>query len=123
MKTAPREAAQAVAGMAIRQPTEFTWLGAEIIPLPPGTAQNGVYVAESLGLLGDSGVQQGDIITEMNRAPVKDIYSFISLSKTVDIKKGFLLNVIRSGHPMFITVMDKFAQYQMPQIPQAQGVV
>jgi hypothetical protein len=123
VKMAPGGAAQAVAGAAIRQPTEFTWLGAEIIPLPPGTAKNGVYVAESLGLLGASGVEQGDIITGMNRVPVTDIYSFIGLSKTVDTKKGFLLDVIRSGHPLYITVKDSFVQYQMPPTPQAQGVV
>jgi serine protease Do len=98
-------AAQAMAGTTpINQPTEFTWLGAEIIPLPPGTGKVGVYVAESLGLLGSAGVKQGDIITGMNNKPVTDIYSFISLSKTVDTKKGFLLDIIRSGNPLYITV-------------------
>jgi serine protease Do len=116
-------AAQAVAGTAIKQPTEFTWLGAEIIPLPPGTGKAGVYVAESLGLLGAAGVKQGDIITGMNNTPVTDIYSFINLSKTADTKKGFLLDVIRSGVPLFITVKDNIAQNQITPTPPAQQVL
>lgn len=99
-------AAQAVAGTAIRQPTEFTWLGAEIIPLPPGSGKAGVYVAESLGLLGKAGVKQGDVITGLNNNRVTDLYSFVSLTKTADTRKGFLLDVIRAGYPLFITVKD-----------------
>jgi S1-C subfamily serine protease len=116
-------AAQAVARTAIKQPTEFTWLGVEIIPLPPGTAKAGVYVAESLGLFGAAGVKQGDIITGMNNTPVTDIYSFISVSKTVDTRKGFFLDVIRSGNPLFITVKDSMAQNRVTAPPYAQGVV
>jgi S1-C subfamily serine protease len=123
VKMVPGGAAQAVAGTAMRQPTEVTWLGAELIPLPPGTGKAGVYVAESLGLLGAAGVKQGDIITGMNNIPVTDIYSFICVSKTVDIKKGFLLDVIRSGNPLFITVKDSIAQNQVAATPYAQGVV
>ncbi|MBI4763218.1 MAG: trypsin-like peptidase domain-containing protein [Deltaproteobacteria bacterium] len=99
--------AQAVAGTAIQQPTEFTWLGGEIIPLPPGSGKAGVYVAESLGLLGKAGVQQGDVITGLNHNRVTDIYSFINLTKTVDTRKGLILDVIRSGYPLFITVKDR----------------
>ena len=105
VKMAAEGAAQG-AGTAIRQPTEFTWLGAEIIPLPTGAGKAGVYVAESLGLLQAAGVRQGDVITGLNSARVTDIYSFISLAKTADTKKGFLLDVIRSGYPLFITVKD-----------------
>ncbi|MEI7635843.1 MAG: trypsin-like peptidase domain-containing protein [Syntrophus sp. (in: bacteria)] len=119
VKMAPGGAAQAVAGTAIK-PTEFTWLGAEIIPLPPGTGNAGVYVAESLGLFGNAGVKQGDVITGMNNKPVTDIYSFISLSKKADSKKGILLDVIRSGYPLFITIKDNLAQNQITPTPLAQ---
>jgi len=122
VKMAPGGAAQAVAGTAIKQPTEFTWLGAEIIPLPPGTGKAGVYVAESLGLLGASGVKQGDVITGMNNTRVTDIYSFINLTKTADTKKGILLDIIRSGYPLFITVKDNLAQNEITPTP-AQQVV
>jgi S1-C subfamily serine protease len=118
-----RGAAQAVAGTVIKQPTEFTWLGTEIIPLPPGAGKTGVYVAEAGGLLGVAGVKQGDIITRINNTPVTDLYSFINLSKKADTKKGFILDVIRSGNPLFITVKDKIAQNQMTPTPPAQQVV
>jgi S1-C subfamily serine protease len=97
-------AAPVAAVTPIKQPTEFTWLGAEITPLPPGTGKAGVYVVEAEGLLGAAGIKQGDIIKGINNTPVTDIYSFINLSKKADIKKGFLLDIIRSGNPMYITV-------------------
>jgi hypothetical protein len=59
----------------------------------------------------------------MNNTPVTDIYSFISLSKTADTKKGFLLDVIRAGDPLFITVKDGIAQNQITPTPYARGVV
>ncbi len=123
VKMAQGRAAQAVAGTPIKQPTEFTWLGAEIIPLPPGTGKAGVYVAEAAGVLGAAGIKAGDIIKGVNNTQVTDIYSFISLSKTVDTKKGFLLDVIRAGDPLFITVKDSIAQNQITPTPRAQGVV
>jgi serine protease Do len=100
--TAKGRSAQAVAGTPVKQPTEFTWLGAEITPLTTGKA--GVYVAEAEGLLGAAGVKQGDIIKGVDYTPVTDMYSFINLSKKTDIKKGFILDIIRSGEPMYITV-------------------
>jgi hypothetical protein len=57
----------------------------------------------------------------MNNTPVTDIYSFINLSKTADTKKGFLLDVIRSGAPLFITVKDNMAQNQIAPMPLAQN--
>ena len=95
-------AALAAAVTPIKQPTEFTWLGAEITPLPPGKA--GVYVAEAEGLMAAAGVKQGDIIKGINNTLVTDIYSFIDLSKKVDIKKGILLDINRFGDPLYITV-------------------
>ncbi|MEI7672834.1 MAG: trypsin-like peptidase domain-containing protein [Deltaproteobacteria bacterium] len=119
---APGGAAQAVAGTATPQPTEFTWLGAELTPLPFGAGKTGVYVAESLGVLADAGVKQGDVITGMNSTPVTDIYSFISLAQKADVKKGILLDVMRAGYPLFITVKANIAQNQAVPKPLAQNV-
>ncbi len=115
-------AAQAAAGTPVKQPTEFTWLGAEIIPLPPGTGKTGVYVAEATGVLALAGLKAGDIIQRVNDAPVTDIYSFINLSKKANVKKGFLLDVIRSGNLLYITVKDQMAQNQIAPAPLAQNV-
>ena len=55
-------------------------------------------------MLAAAGVKAGDIIKGVNNTPVTDMNSFIELTTKVDMKKGFLLDVIRSGDPLYITV-------------------
>jgi len=93
---------QAAAATPIKQPAEFAWLGADINPLLPGKA--GVYVAEVQGVLGTAGVKSGDIIKGVNGTPVTDMNSFIELTTKVDLKKGFLLDILRFGDPIYIRV-------------------
>jgi serine protease Do len=114
-------AAQAVAGAPIKQPTGFAWLGADIRALPPGKA--GVSVLEVEGVLATAGVKAGDIITGVNNSKVTDMNSFIELTTKVKIKKGILLDVMRSGNPLYITVKGKIAQNQIAPTPPAQQVV
>lgn len=98
-------AAQAMAGTTqIKQPTSFIWQGADIRSLPPDKA--GVSVVEVEGVLAAAGVKAGDIITGVNNSKVTDMNSFIDLTTKVKmkIKKGVLLDVIRSGNPLFITI-------------------
>ncbi|MCG6534205.1 MAG: trypsin-like peptidase domain-containing protein, partial [Syntrophales bacterium LBB04] len=105
VKTAPGGTAQTVAGIPtvpIRQPTEFAWLGGELTPGPPD--KKGVLVAETGGVLATNGVMSGDIIKAVNNNPVTDMNAFIKLSLKADVKKGILLDIIRFGDPMFITV-------------------
>jgi serine protease Do len=104
VKTAPGGTAQTVAGTPtpVKQPTEFTWLGGELTPSPPD--KKGVLVAETGGLLAASGILSGDIIKAVNNTPVIDMNSFIKLSLKADVKKGVLLDIIRFGDPMYITI-------------------
>jgi S1-C subfamily serine protease len=95
-------AAQGMAGTATKQPTSFTWLGADIQALPPEKA--GVSVVEVEGVLAAAGVKAGDIITGVNNSKITDMNSFIDLTTKVKIKKGFLLDVMRSGNPLYIAV-------------------
>ena len=95
--------AQAAAGTTpIQQPRTFTWLGADITVLPSG--KTGVSVAEAEGVLAAAGVKTGDIIKGVNNTPVTDMNSFIGLTTKVNIRKGILLDVIRSGAPLYIEV-------------------
>jgi S1-C subfamily serine protease len=96
------DAAQAVAGTPVKQPTEFTWLGAEMKPLP--TDKAGVSVVEVEGVLAAAGLKAGDIIMGVNNSKVTDMNSLIELTTKVKIKKGFLLDVMRSGNPLYIVV-------------------
>jgi S1-C subfamily serine protease len=102
MTTAGAGGVLAAAVAPIKQPTEFTWLGAEITPAPGSV--DGAYVAETGGLMAAAGVRQGDLIKKINNTRVADLHAFIELSKKADVKKGFLLDVIRAGDPLYITV-------------------
>jgi len=86
----------------------FKWpLGASITPILPafkGITKTGVYVQNSSGILAASGLKSGDIIKGINGAKVEDLETFIKATKRADIKKGFTLDVIRSGNSMFLTV-------------------
>jgi S1-C subfamily serine protease len=92
----------AAAVTALPAPTEFAWLGADFGPVPPGRA--GVYVVEVEGILGAAGVMAADVVKGVNGTPVTDMNSFIALTTTVDLKKGFVLDIRRFGDPLFITV-------------------
>jgi S1-C subfamily serine protease len=86
----------------------YQWpLGASITPILPAfttITKTGVYVQNSSGLLAATGLKSGDIIKGINSMQVEDMDSFITLSKTVDRKKGFVLDIIRSGNSIFLTV-------------------
>lgn len=93
---------------AVKQPAEFEWFGAEITPLNPALQASisggGVYVAEAAGIMGAAGVMKGDIIKGINNKPIPDMLTFIKLSKKASLKDGILLDVVRAGKPMYITV-------------------
>jgi S1-C subfamily serine protease len=102
VRMAQGAAAQAAAGTPIKQPTTFTWLGADLTALPPG--KPGVSIAEVEGVLAAAGIKTGDIIKGVNNTPVTDMNSFIGLTTKVNVKKGILLDVLRSGAPLYIKV-------------------
>ncbi|MBF0457185.1 MAG: trypsin-like peptidase domain-containing protein [Nitrospirae bacterium] len=89
-----------------KQPKEFDWLGAEISPLLSALQgyTTGVYVADTGGVLAASGVARGDVIRAVNNQPVNDMMSFIKVAQKANPVEGILLDIVRSGHPMFITV-------------------
>jgi type II secretory pathway component PulC len=55
-------------------------------------------------VLAAAGIKSGDIIKGINNTKVTDMNSFIGLTTKVDPKKGFLLDVIRAGDPLYISV-------------------
>jgi type II secretory pathway component PulC len=61
-------------------------------------------VAEKGGILGAAGAMKGDIIKSVNNQAVTDMISFIKIAKKVNVKDGILLDVIRGGKPMYITI-------------------
>ena len=95
--------------MAAQKIVEFEWLGADITQLPPAIMpyeKTGVYVAEVEGILAAAGVKAGDIIKELDGNSIMDIGSFVKLSKNLNVKKGFLLDIVRAGTPIYITAKE-----------------
>ncbi|MBF0566853.1 MAG: trypsin-like peptidase domain-containing protein [Nitrospirae bacterium] len=91
-----------------RQVGEFEWLGGEITPLIPaieGFVNNsGVYVADTGGVLAAAGVMRGDVIKAVNNQAVTDIASFMRISKKANVLEGILLDIVRQGQPMYLTI-------------------
>ncbi|MBF0520017.1 MAG: trypsin-like peptidase domain-containing protein [Nitrospirae bacterium] len=107
MKTIPEPPFLPKMTQATKPIKEFDWLGTEVEPIkPPLSAyvKNGVYVSDAGGVLKAAGVIKGDIITSINNKPVYDMFSFVGITGDVNVKEGFVLDIIRSGQPMFITV-------------------
>jgi serine protease Do len=102
VKTAPQGQKAQQGGAAFQWP-----LGATVTPILPAfttITKTGVYVQNSGGILAANGLKNGDIIKGINGVQVEDLESFIKATKRVDSRKGFQLDVIRSGNSMFLTV-------------------
>jgi len=103
VKTAPQ-------GQNAPQPgaAAFKWpLGATVTPILPAftnITKTGVYIQNSSGILAANGLKNGDIIKGINGTKVEDLETFIKATKRVDSRKGFTLDVIRSGNSMFLTI-------------------
>ncbi|MEO5356286.1 MAG: PDZ domain-containing protein [Nitrospirae bacterium YQR-1] len=107
MKTIPEPPFLPKMTQAVKPIKEFDWLGSEIQPIKaPLSAyiKKGVYVSDSGGVLKAAGIIKGDVITSINNKPVYDMFSFVGLTGQVNVKEGFVLDIIRAGQPMFITV-------------------
>ena len=89
------------------QPKEVDWLGAEIAPLSPTLkpyVDSGVYVADVEGILAAAGLKKGDIIKGINRDRITDMSTFMKTTQSVDVRDGFLLDIVRAGMPIYIKV-------------------
>ncbi|MBF0607169.1 MAG: trypsin-like peptidase domain-containing protein [Magnetococcales bacterium] len=86
---------------------EFVWLGSEFQPLKQPLAfyvKNGVFAADIEGVLARAGLMRGDIIVGINKMDVNDMPSFIQITGKLKPGKGILLDVLRAGEFLYITV-------------------
>jgi len=89
------------------QVKEFGWMGSEIGPLSPSIApyvKSGVMVTDADGVLRAAGVMKGDVIKAVNNKPVTDMATFMSYTRDLNVMDGFLLDIVRNGQSMYITV-------------------
>ena len=53
-----------------------------------------------------AGFRPGDVVTAVNRAPVKNIRDFREALKTADRKKGVIINFISEGSSRFTILKE-----------------
>ncbi|MBF0317218.1 MAG: PDZ domain-containing protein, partial [Nitrospirae bacterium] len=86
---------------------EYVWLGSEFQPLKQPLAfyvKNGVFAADIEGVLARAGLMRGDIIVGINKMDVNDMPTFIAITSKLNPNKGMMLDVLRSGEFLYITV-------------------
>lgn len=67
-----------------------------------------------------SGIRSGDLIKAVNNKKVRSVSEFLKITKTVDLSKGVLLDVLRNGQPQYVTLVDKMGVHD--KIKKALGV-
>lgn len=58
-----------------------------------------------------SGVRSGDLLKAVNNSKLKNVGGFLKLTKTIDISKGVLLDILRNGQPIYITLENKLGMH------------
>ncbi|MEI6437208.1 MAG: hypothetical protein WCO69_00485 [Candidatus Omnitrophota bacterium] len=53
-----------------------------------------------------SGVRGGDVIKSINNKPTLTINDFLKVTKVTDVSNGVLLDILRQGQPLFITMQS-----------------
>lgn len=53
-----------------------------------------------------AGVRGGDLIKAINNKPVLTINDFLKVTKVTDVSNGVLLDILRQGQPLFITMQN-----------------
>jgi serine protease Do len=117
VKTAewPEEKAKAAKKSAPSEPSVEESLGMKVQALTPDLAEKlelekteGVLVSEVAegGPAAAQGIKPGDIVTDINRKPVKSLKAFKDAMKSADLKKGILLNIVSERAAKFVILKN-----------------
>lgn len=95
------------------------WSGMSVSNITPALAmeynipkdERGVVVNWSEDPAYTSGVRSGDLLKAINNNKVSNVSGFLKLTKTIDISKGVLLDVVRNGQPLYITLENKLGMH------------
>jgi len=52
-----------------------------------------------------------DLLKAINNNKVRNISEFLKLTRTVDISGGVLLDILRNGQPLYITLENKLGMH------------
>lgn len=111
----PDEVKTAAVQSGVAPSGEAKDLGMVVKPATKDLArEHGVEMAEGLlvtqieaGSVAErKGVQKGDIVTEVNQAPVTTLRAFREAINAADLKRGVLLNLVRDGVSRLVVLKD-----------------
>ncbi len=69
--------------------------------------EKGVCVVEVQEQAFNSGVKNGDLLKSINGKAVTNVQSFLRVARYVDIHEGALLDIVRNGEPLYLTLHDR----------------
>ncbi|MBF0571463.1 MAG: magnetochrome domain-containing protein [Candidatus Omnitrophica bacterium] len=69
--------------------------------------EQGVVVNWCEGPAYSAGVRSGDLIKAINNQKILNLSDFLKVARTVSHEPGFLLDILRNGQPLYITMENK----------------
>lgn len=58
-----------------------------------------------------SGIRGGDLLKAVNNKKVHNISEFLKVTKTINLEQGTLLDILRNGQPLYITLKNKIGAH------------
>lgn len=91
------------------------WGGMTVSNITPSTAmefnipkdEKGVVVNWCEDPSYSSGLRGGDLLKAVNNKKIHNISEFLKTTKTINLDQGVLLDVLRNGQPLYITLKNK----------------
>lgn len=94
---------------------EAEWAGMSVSNINGATAMEYNIPKDESGVLINwcedpaysAGIRSGDLVKAINNVKVKTLSDFLKVSKTTDLSQGALLDILRNGQPLYITLVYK----------------
>jgi Do/DeqQ family serine protease len=92
------------------------WLGMRVETLTTDLgSQYGIEDKEGVVIVGietgskteEIGLVEGDLIRNLNRQPTRNLSEFKNVVKKVDLSEGVIFDIVRRGHPIYVTYMER----------------
>jgi len=90
------------AGMSV---SNLTSTNAMEFNIPKG--EQGVVINWTEDPAFSSGVREGDLLKSMNNQKTRNISQFLKVCRTANLETGILLDILRDGQPLYITLNNK----------------
>lgn len=94
---------------------EAEWAGMSVSDITPARAMEYNIAKDEQGVVVNwcedpaytSGVRGGDLLKAVNNKKVRNVSEFLKVTKLVSIQDGVMLDVVRNGQPLYITLEYK----------------